>query len=192
MKNKIRKQILQKRKNLSEFEWQEKSIIIQKKFLSSKFYKDSKIILSYFHFNREVKTDLIIETALKEKKIICIPKNDWQNFRIIPGMISSLEEINKNSFVPEPLFLREIPKEQIELIIVPGVVFDIYCNRIGMGKGFFDRFLASLPNHTFKVSLAFEFQVLKYKLPVEPWDIKVDFIITEEKEYFQNQLPSKT
>jgi len=57
----------------------------------------------------------------------------------------------------------------------------VYGNRIGMGKGFFDRFLAGYGDSMLKVSLAFDFQVLEEKLPVESWDRSIDIIITEKR-----------
>jgi 5-formyltetrahydrofolate cyclo-ligase len=78
-----------------------------------------------------------------------------------------------------PKVLRSFEKEKIDIVIVPGVVFDIYRNRIGMGGGFYDRFLKNISEETKKIALAFEFQVLNEKLPVDENDVKVDVIITE-------------
>lgn len=185
MKTKIRKLILQKRKNLPDKEWEKRSLIIQKKFLNAQYYKDAKSIFTYFHFDREVKTDLIIENALRDNKAVCVPKNNWENCTITPSRIMSLEEVKASPKsgkpVPEPAIVRPYSESKIELVIVPGVVFDIYGNRIGMGKGFFDRFLSKLPKTSLKVALAFEFQIMKDRLPVDSWDIMVDILITEER-----------
>jgi len=185
MKTKIRKLILQKRKNFSEEEWEKKSLIIQKKFLNAQYYKNAKSIFTYFHFDREVKTDLIIENAIRDNKIVCVPKNNWENCTITPSRIMSMEEVATGKSVPEPVIVRPYSESKIELVIVPGVVFDIYGNRIGMGKGFFDRFLSKLPKTSLKVALAFEFQILKDRLPVDSWDVMVDILITENNEIFK-------
>ena len=63
------------------------------------------------------------------------------------------------------------------MIIVPGVAFDPTGNRMGRGRGFYDRLLKSTPN-AIKVGVAYDFQMLD-TLPVEPHDVKMDLIITE-------------
>ena len=70
-------------------------------------------------------------------------------------------------------------KEELDLIIVPGLVFDKKGNRIGHGKGYYDSFLKKHPNAT-KIGLAFEDQINK-KILVEDHDIPMDFIITEKR-----------
>lgn len=149
--------------------------------MNCQFYKNSKIIFTYFHFDREVKTDLIIKKSFENNKIICLPYIDWKKRILIPSQINSIDEIEMNKKIPVPKFLREVKREIIDLVIVPGVAFDIYKNRIGMGGGFYDRFLKNLSENVLKVALSFEFQILKEKLPVSECDVKVDLIITEER-----------
>jgi len=181
LKAEIRKKIRKLRETIEIEEWQEKSLKIQKKFLSSYYYKNSKIIFTYFHFDREVKTDLIIKKGIEDKKTICLPFINWKNKVLIPSEIKSIEEIKEEKGIPVPKFLRPVEIENIDIIIVPGVVFDIYKNRIGMGGGFYDRFLKNIPKKILKIALAFEFQVLNEKLPVDENDVKVDIIITEKR-----------
>lgn len=177
----IRKKIKKIREKL-EFEiWEEKSLKIQEKFLSTEFYKNSNVIFTYFHFNREVKTDLIIKKCFEDRKIICLPYIDWKNKILIPSEIKSFEEIVETKGIPCPKFLKPVEIEKIDIVIVPGVTFDIFKNRIGMGGGFYDKFLKDIPQKTLKIALAFEFQILKEGLPIEEKDIKVDFIITESR-----------
>ncbi|MCM8804581.1 MAG: 5-formyltetrahydrofolate cyclo-ligase [Candidatus Omnitrophica bacterium] len=177
----IRKKIRKIRENLDQKEWEEKSLKIQEKFLSSKFYKNSKVIFTYSHFDREVKTDIIIKKSLDDGKIICLPYIDWQNRVMIPSEIKKFEEIVKIKGIPCPKFLKPVNNENIDIVIVPGVAFDIYKNRIGMGGGFYDRYLKNLSKKIIKIALSFEFQILNIILPIEENDIKVDLIITEER-----------
>ena len=181
MKEKIRKEILKRRNKLDEKEWEEKSLIIQKKLLSTQFYKDAKVIFTYYHFDREVKTDFIIKTAFQDDKIVCLPKNDRKRKEMIPVQILSFEEIDIEKKIPEPKSLRYIEENEIDIVIVPGVVFDIYGNRIGMGGGFYDKFIGKVKGKVITVSPAFDFQVLDEKLPVSSFDEKVDIIITEKR-----------
>lgn len=72
-----------------------------------------------------------------------------------------------------------IPKQKFELIIVPCLGFDKSGNRLGWGEGWYDRFLASQPQ-ALKIGLAYQNSLIKDGLPVEPHDIRLDKIITEE------------
>lgn len=164
-------------------EWEVKSRAIQKILLGLDCYRKAGALLTYLHFDREVKTDLIIETALQDKKIVCLPANNWQDCTITAGRIFSLQDVDVSHSVPEPKVLHRFPVERIELVIVPGVVFDTSGDRIGMGKGFFDKFLVDLPGTARKIGLAFEFQIVREKIPVQPWDVKVDLVITEKTQY---------
>jgi 5-formyltetrahydrofolate cyclo-ligase len=175
----LREKIKRIRENLDENTWRENSRVIQSKFIETEYYKNSKSIFTYFAFDREVITEEIIKRALKDNKNVCLPFIDWKNKILIPSLIYNLEEIKTYKEIPVPKVLRSFEKEKIDIVIVPGVVFDIYRNRIGMGGGFYDRFLKNISEKTKKIALAFEFQVLNEKLPVDENDVKVDVIITE-------------
>ena len=71
----------------------------------------------------------------------------------------------------------------IDLVIVPGVVFDVNMARYGRGLGYYDRFLSRLPEQTKVIALAYDFQILSHKkeLTLDDWDIKMDYIITEKR-----------
>ncbi len=68
------------------------------------------------------------------------------------------------------------------MVIVPGVAFDREGFRIGFGAGYYDRFLPHLPKNTALVSLVYDFQLMT-KVPREPHDISVDWIITEKRNH---------
>ena len=70
----------------------------------------------------------------------------------------------------------------IDLVIVPGVVFDVNMARYGRGFGYYDRFLSKLSGVKV-IALAYDFQILSHKkeLKLEDWDIKMDYIITEKR-----------
>ena len=179
-KEEIRKKIKYKRERMDEKEWEEKSLIIQNKFLSTLSLENFSGILTYVNVDKEVKTDIIIKTALSNGKRICVPKIDWIKKIFIPVRISSFSDIDFNKKIPQPKNNDAVSYDEINLSITPGIVFDIYGNRIGRGGGFYDKFFYNLKG-VFKVVLAFDFQVLQDKLPVERYDSKVDLIITEKR-----------
>lgn len=82
--------------------------------------------------------------------------------------------------IPEPLDgLPSARFHQFDIIIVPVLGFDKSGNRLGYGKGHYDRFLATQP-HATTIGLACAFSELKIGLPIEPHDISIDNIITED------------
>jgi len=174
--------MLRKRGMLAEPEWIEKSRAIQRRLMDSGFYRDASAILFYCHFDREVRTDMLIRDALDRGKTVCVPFNDWARETLIPSRIYSEKDMDGSKKIPQPFMLKEFPIEKIEIAVIPGVVLDVHGNRIGMGRGFFDRFLEKCGNRVLKVSIAFDFQVIGEELPVDAWDRKVDVILTEKRE----------
>jgi 5-formyltetrahydrofolate cyclo-ligase len=69
----------------------------------------------------------------------------------------------------------EIPLDQFDLVLVPGMAFDLSGNRLGRGHGFYDRLLAGVSG--IKCGVGYDFQLLE-QIPAEPHDVKVDFMLT--------------
>ena len=73
---------------------------------------------------------------------------------------------------------HEIKQEDIDIVLVPGRVFDANCNRVGRGGGFYDRFLHKLKPSSIKIAIAYSCQVVD-DVPQEEWDHRVNCILTE-------------
>jgi len=117
--------------------------------------------------------------AFLEGKKVFLPRVHLRNRELSFHQIFSLSDV-----VPGPFSLKEpplenpsIPPEKLELILVPGVAFDVKKGRIGYGGGFYDR--ALVKSRAFKIGVAFSFQIFQ-TLPLEAHDQKVDLIITEK------------
>ena len=93
--------------------------------------------------------------------------------------------------IKEPVqeFSIEISPSEIDLVICPCTVFDESCGRMGMGAGYYDRYLAQCIN-SFVAAVAFEVQKTE-KVPMESWDRRMDMIFTEKKVYFAGNLLKK-
>lgn len=176
MKHINRRVILRKRNRLSREEIIKKSKIIKDKLFSSKEYKSSKTIMFYVSFGSEVNTIDMIKESLKIYKTICVPI--VKNNKITPSIIKDIKELNKKNKhnIPEPSKINKIKKQDIDLVIVPGVVFDKNNHRIGYGKGYYDNFLKNFKGKT--IGLAFKLQILEI-IPKDEWDVKLDKIISE-------------
>ena len=79
--------------------------------------------------------------------------------------------------IGEPTGPEYTQLEEVEMIVVPAVAFDRHCNRMGRGRGFYDRLLKSTPN-AYKVGVGFDFQLVE-SVPVEPFDVQMDKVVVE-------------
>jgi 5-formyltetrahydrofolate cyclo-ligase len=137
----------------------------------------------YCAHGSEVPTDEMIEQALAQKKNVAVPLIDPERWEIIAARITSLrDDVHPGTYgIREPGLQRckLLRSEEIDLVLVPGIVFDRYGHRVGYGKGFYDRWLGHFPIKQ-RVGIAFELQVVK-KLPTGLNDLPVSFIITEKE-----------
>lgn len=185
-KKELRKKILALRNSMDRDEAEQKSSVIMEKLTQTKEYNQSRVVFVYMDFNNEVKTMPLIERMLSEKKKVVIPYTDTVNTVIIPSELKSTDDdlvLSKFGYL-EPVLekIRPVEPEEFDLVVVPGVVFDRKLNRIGFGKGYYDRILAKLKKSAKAVAVAYDFQVLN-EVPSEDYDVKMDMIITEKNIY---------
>jgi len=185
-KEEIRKKTLSKRNQLSEKDRVIFSKIIFNKLIESQEYKKADRIAVYYPVGSEVQTLEIIRDALIKKKKVGLPRvinNDEIKFyQIIEKYLEEVEFTQGKYGIKENID-STVELDQIDLLIIPGVAFDVECNRIGYGEGYYDRFLGQ--NYTgYIVGLAFENQIVKY-IPINELDQKVDCIITNKNTYYR-------
>jgi 5-formyltetrahydrofolate cyclo-ligase len=174
IKNNLRKKMLEKRQALSKKEVLEKSLSINTQLFSTPAYQNANSILFYAPIQNEVDLSNIACESFN-KKIVCFPKIKDEKLALFA--ISSLQELKRGRFnILEPIEKIEIAPEEIDLFLIPGIVFDKEGYRIGYGKGYYDKLLEK--NKKIKMGVCFEFQVKKY-IPIEKHDQKMNFLITE-------------
>lgn len=179
MKNKstLRLEILEKRNQLSPKDIQEKSDIICNKVIASPQFKLADTILVYMPIKSEVLTIPLIKHAWSLNKCVGLPKTQGEKMEFYE--VYNFNDLTLGKFnVLEPLPTRLI-ETQNALLIMPGVVFDKQKNRIGYGKGFYDRYLKQYPKFE-TMALAFECQIVD-KIMSESHDILPDYLITERQ-----------
>ncbi len=145
-------------------------------------FADAETVMLFVSFRSEVPTEAIIRRAIAEGKRVVVPVSILKDTSLLPTEIRDYDsELREGTFgIPEPVreFIRPVDPEEIDFVVVPGSVFDREGNRIGYGKGFYDRFRERLRPGVAYAALAFSYQVLDV-VPFEDHDKKVDFIITE-------------
>lgn len=140
-------------------------------------FSAADVVLLYWSMPDEVQTHALVEHTWRDKVVLlpCVDGNDLRLRRytgpecMVPG-----EQFG----IGEPTGPEWSDLAAVQLIAVPGVAFDLSGNRMGRGRGFYDRLLHSTP-HAFKVGLAFSFQLLD-TIPVEPHDVRMDLVLTDQ------------
>lgn len=140
-------------------------------------FQEAQCIALYNAIPGEVQTASFIHKWYKQKRIL-LPVVIGRNLKLLPykgeaslkaGAFGIMEPTDDGTVIPD---------DDIDMIVVPGIAFDRNRNRLGRGKGYYDRLLSDLKASA--VGLCFDFQ-LKDQIPVEPFDKKVDLVITEKE-----------
>jgi len=154
-------------------------------------YKHATWVMFYVDYGPEVLTRPLISEALAEGKQVVVPYCQGMDLHIF--LLQDLAELQPGTLgILEParqlrhLSQRHVPPEKLQVVFVPGVAFDRHGGRIGNGKGYYDRFLPKLPATALRLGLAYECQVFE-SVPMLPWDVAVDAVITEQAIYWRKQ-----
>jgi 5-formyltetrahydrofolate cyclo-ligase len=147
-------------------------------FLRQEVYRRAESILLYVALVGEVDLLLIFERAVADGKRLALPRflPETQNYG---AFFVGDKPLAPGAFgIPEPVQDNPVPLNRLDLILVPGVGFDLRGRRLGRGKGFYDRMLSEAAG--VKCGICFDEQVLEV-IPVEPHDVGVDFLATPSR-----------
>jgi len=171
---------------LSREEQRRRSMMIMNRILGMSFFKDAATVFVYVDFRSEVSTRPLIThmlqcgkkvivpvTLVKERDLLAVSIKD-PDTELAPGYCS----------IPEPIVtIREkqmISPSTIDIIFLPGSVFDERGGRMGYGGGYYDRFVSQKAPQALRVGLSYELQMVK-KAPLQDHDELLDYIITEKR-----------
>ncbi|MBM7552281.1 5-formyltetrahydrofolate cyclo-ligase [Thalassobacillus pellis] len=147
---------------------------------SSKLWNEAETIGMTISQEHEWSTYPLIETGWAQGKTIVVPKCDPAPKELHFHQLTDFSELEIVYFglkEPNPEKTAFVRKENIDLLLVPGLLFDLKGYRIGYGGGFYDRYLSDYKGET--VALASEEQVVK-ELPYENFDIPIQHLITDK------------
>jgi 5-formyltetrahydrofolate cyclo-ligase len=143
-------------------------------------FQRARVIQTYVALPHEVNTHDLIRRLLQAGKKVAVPKVESEN-TLQQFFITNFFELAPGAYgIPEPPSDsgRLALWNQFDLVLVPGLAFDRSGHRLGAGKGYYDRLLASIAVP--KIALAFAFQIVD-KIPIAAHDQQVDMIVTEEE-----------
>ncbi len=178
-RSQLRQEMLNIRNQLSESMVKQYSASISEKLKELLDIQNARTIMGFAAFGNEVILMPFLETLKEEKKIllprvekggqmVAVPFTGWDNMKSGPFGIK------------EPLG-EPFDVSMIDVVIVPGLVFDARGYRLGYGKGYYDRFLKELRKDAFFCGVCFDFQIIDNVNPHER-DVPVHWIVTEKSE----------
>ena len=192
----MRKRVLAARDGLDETTRRVASHRIVERVLARKEFLHATGVHCFISLPGEVNTEAIFEACWKLGKATYVPYLDRKVGRLgwarrKPGDVLATGALKVRE--PTPENRAAVSLEAIDLLLVPGVAFDRNGNRMGYGKGYYDEFFSRLAVNSVvnlrqekilagifpvKIGLAFSVQIVE-AVPQDPWDIKMDVILTE-------------
>ena len=188
-KEELRREVLLRRDAMSEMERKKASLLLTERLLGHQWFYRSDVILGFVNYGSEIATTEILEEALMAGKKVYVPKivecvksecetgipseSEMKFYRI--NSMADLKIGYKG--IPEPdgageEFQYKESLAEKTLMIMPGVAFDMFRNRIGYGKGFYDRYLADKEALQFRtIGVGFKGQMVE-EIPAEENDIR--------------------
>jgi len=186
-KPELRKKYRLLRNAISEESIDDYSIAIANQLLTLAIWEKS-----YFHLflsikeNKEVNTSFILSILQGKDKEVLIPKSDFKNGLMKTYLLTENTRIKKNKYnIPEPIDGIEVPVSKIEIVFVPLLAYDTKGNRVGYGKGFYDKFLSSCTHTVIKIGLSF-FEPETAINDIYTNDISLDFCVTPNEVHHFN------
>ncbi len=175
-KKALRRSILQLREALSEEEQKRAAFLITERILGHQWYYLSDVVLGFAGYGSEIHTDEILAEALRSGKALYLPKveGDEMNFYRVHSL-SDLQVGYKGIREPKgdsERYVYDADKADRTFMLMPGVAFDMFRNRMGYGKGFYDRFLADKPELQLRtIGIGHKCQMVE-EVPCDEHDVK--------------------
>jgi 5-formyltetrahydrofolate cyclo-ligase len=176
----VRRRALNARRSLSTEQVESLSARIQDTLLALPEYLEAKVVASYAAKRDEVQTRKIMQSVLSSGKRLLVPKTDPSSISLRFCEIRSLDQLVPGYLgISEPLTSKVVPLSESQLVVVPVVAWDDAGQRLGYGKGYFDRELRSRGKAAC-AGLAFESQ-RSDSIPATSSDAPLDIIVTERR-----------
>ena len=154
--------------------------MIKDRLFSRDDFREASSIMFYASFDGEVITHDMITESLQTGKTVGLPVVEPDGYRLTPRVIQDFErDVVAGPFgIKQPRKLPHNEMKQIDMVIVPGIVFDKNNHRIGWGAGYYDRFLGNLPQTAKTIGLGFDFQIVDHIPCIDPHDVSLDAVLS--------------
>lgn len=150
----------------------------------------------YYHLfltiesQKEIQTEFILQILFGKDKEVVLSKSDFETGTLTHYLLTENTKLRKNAHdIPEPVDGIEVPENKLDVVFIPLLAFDEKGNRVGYGKGFYDRFLAKCRPDTLKIGLSL-FEAVAEITDASSDDIRLDLCVTPEKVYSFSEISS--
>jgi 5-formyltetrahydrofolate cyclo-ligase len=183
-KKELRKKVQELRDQLDPEQRKILSAHIAENLWSIPDFAAAGTVLFFLNFRSEVDTVPMIRRALEEGKIACVPCTEDADKTMVASRImdldADLELGNYDILEPREGCLRPVPPEELDVVLMPGVAFDLSGGRLGYGGGYYDRFLEKCTPKCLLVAVAFELQIVDH-VPCADHDHHIHKVVTESR-----------
>ncbi|MEY2629384.1 MAG: hypothetical protein RLZZ469_279 [Bacteroidota bacterium] len=180
-KKDLRKKYKALRQTLSEAQIEDQSLAIANRLLQLDIWDNT-----YFHLfltieeQKEVDTEFVLQILAGKDKEIVVAKSDFDTLAMTHFLLTDNTKFKKNDYnIYEPIDGIEVPPTKLDVVFVPLLAYDVNGNRVGYGKGFYDKFLSQCKEEVIKVGFSF-FEPEESITDVSPNDIRLDYCVTPE------------
>ena len=183
-----KKQLRQKykllRQTLQENEIEEKSLALANQLLQLECWdKTTYHIFLPIVSQKEVNTEYVLQILAGKDKNIVVSKADFETREMTHLLLTDATKFKNNEYhIPEPVDGIEVPSNKIDVVFVPLLAYDEKGNRVGYGKGFYDKFLATCRPDCIKIGVSFFTPETSIEL-IDLLDVKLNFCVTPEAIY---------
>ena len=134
--------------------------------------------MAYYSYKNEPDLILFIRKCIGLGKSVSLPYIAGEG-EMIAVNFNYDTALKSNVYgIPEPVLTNDSETDEPDVVIVPGIAFDINLNRIGFGGGYYDRFLRN--KNAVKIGACFDCQLVE-RIDADPHDIRMDIIVTEKQ-----------
>lgn len=178
----LRQELRTRLRAIPEEQLQERSAAACRLLCEQEEYRRAAVVMIYLSAPHELDTRQLALKAWADAKTVLAPRVSWDQRRMLPVEIQSLVSGVEEGYmgIREPTEGRPALVSDIDLIVVPGLGFDERGNRLGRGRGFYDRFLSHAEFRGVSCGLGLETQIVP-EIPVGPHDATVDMLVTDQK-----------
>ncbi len=175
-KKQLRQWIRERKRMVGSSQKRKQSEIITREILEHPNIRTASTILLYAALPDEVETQGLLDNLSKKGKTVLLPvviNQEELELRQYKGP----QDLHIGAYhIPEPAGVPFLNLDQIDVAVIPGMAFDDYGNRLGRGKGYYDRLLEKIPQ-CYKIGICFDFQKFTH-IPTGPYDVKMDEVIS--------------
>lgn len=185
-KKELRKKVLEAREKISDEELNRRSKIILEKVKEMDEFKNSKTIMIYVSYGKEINTYDFIRECISMGKNVITPICKYCDRTLILGQTKSFpEEFQMTKYGILELDsdkCEHVDAKDLDLIIMPGVAFTKEGDRMGYGGGYYDKLLSMCSDKLVTIAPVLQDFIFD-EIPTEPHDIRMDYVVTEEEMY---------